>query len=139
MSVFTDYIEIHSKHDGDIQDITGKVQASLNNSKLEKGTITVFVPGSTGTVTTIEFEPGLLRDLPEALDRVFPKGLPYHHEMRWHDGNGHSHVRASFMKPDLTIPFVNGSLILGTWQQIVFMELDARPRDRKLVVQIIGE
>jgi len=97
------------------------------------------VPGATGAVTTIEYEPGLLKDLPAILERISPKGMEYEHELRWHDGNGHSHCRASILGPSLTVPFVDKKLTLGTWQQIVFVELDVRSRNRKLIVQIIGE
>jgi secondary thiamine-phosphate synthase enzyme len=97
------------------------------------------VPGSTGALTTIEYEPGLLHDLPTALERVAPRETSYEHDKRWHDGNGHSHVRASILGPSLTVPFEDGKLILGTWQQIIFIELDVRARTRDLVVQIIGE
>jgi len=99
----------------------------------------VFVPGSTGALTTIEYEPGLIHDFPAALERIVPRNIRYEHERRWHDGNGHSHVRASILGPSLTVPFTNGKLALGTWQQIVFVELDVRPRTRELVVQIVGE
>jgi secondary thiamine-phosphate synthase enzyme len=108
-------------------------------STLKNGIITVFVPGSTGALTTIEYEPGLLQDLPNALERLASKKLMYEHEKRWHDGNGHSHVRASIMGPSITVPFVDGRLTLGTWQQLVFVELDVRRRKRNLILQIVGE
>jgi len=108
-------------------------------TKLKNGIVTVFVPGSTGALTTIEYEPGLLKDFPNLLERVAPKNLAYEHEKRWHDGNGHSHVRASLIGPDLTVPFSNGRLTLGTWQQIIFVELDVRSRARNLILQIMGE
>ena len=99
----------------------------------------MFVPGSTGALTTIEYEPGLLVDFPLALQRLAPKEVPYEHENQWRDGNGHSHVRASIIGPDLSVPFLDKKLTLGTWQQIVFLGLDVRPRDRNVIVQIIGE
>jgi secondary thiamine-phosphate synthase enzyme len=139
MPVITNEITINTKREGDIVDITNEVQRSVQNSGLTNGIATVFIPGATGAITTIEYEPGLLKDLPDALDRLFPKNITYHHELRWHDGNGHSHVRASFLKPDLTAPFSNKKLILGTWQQIVFLELDNGGRRRHIVVQMIGE
>ncbi|MEM2901289.1 MAG: secondary thiamine-phosphate synthase enzyme YjbQ [Candidatus Bathyarchaeia archaeon] len=139
MVVKTDRIMLETRGEGDIQDITGLVEMSVRKSGLRNGIVTVFVPGSTGTLTTIEYEPGLLKDLPNALERIAPKAHPYEHEKRWHDGNGHSHVRASIMGPSLTVPFVEGQLTLGTWQQIVFVELDVRGRSRRLVAQIIGE
>ena len=139
MVVKTDRIMLETKGEGDIQDITGLVEMSVRKSELRNGIVTVFVPGSTGALTTIEYEPGLLKDLPNALERIAPKAHSYEHEKRWHDGNGHSHVRASIMGPSLTIPFVDGQLTLGTWQQIVFVELDVRGRSRRLIVQTIGE
>jgi secondary thiamine-phosphate synthase enzyme len=99
----------------------------------------VFNPGSTGAITTIEYEPGLVADLPAALERLFPKGMEYRHDETWHDGNGHSHVRASMMGPGLTVPIVDGRLTLGTWQQIVFVELDNKPHHRRIVVQMVGD
>ncbi|MFX0097429.1 MAG: secondary thiamine-phosphate synthase enzyme YjbQ [Candidatus Hodarchaeota archaeon] len=111
----------------------------VSKSGLSDGIATIFVPGATGAVTTIEYEPGLLKDLPAILERISPKDMEYEHELRWHDGNGHSHCRASILGPSLTVPFVDKRLTLGTWQQVVFVELDVRPRNRKLIVQIIGE
>jgi secondary thiamine-phosphate synthase enzyme len=120
-------------------DITSQVQQLLAQSDLKEGLATVFVPGSTATVTTIEYEPGLVADIKKALDRIAPRDGQYEHDERWHDGNGHSHVRASFLKPSVTIPFSNKALMLGTWQQLVFIELDVRPRNRTIVVQLIGD
>ena len=139
IAVFKEEIPIKTKGEEDIVDITGEVAHAIKSSKLRNGIACVFVSGSTGAVTTIEYEPGLLSDLPEALDRLFPKDIEYEHHLRWHDGNGHSHVRASFIGPSLTVPFSDGRLELGTWQQIVFIELDIRPRHRKIIVQVIGE
>ena len=120
-------------------DLTEKVSNFVNESGLTEGNITIFVSGSTGSVTTIEYEPGLIKDFPEMLGRIAPKNLDYGHEEMWHDGNGHSHVKASLLGPTLTVPFVNGELCLGSWQQIIFLELDTRQRTRNLVLQIIGE
>lgn len=120
-------------------DLTLKISEFLTNSNINNGNITVFVSGSTGSIITIEFEPGLKEDFPEMLNRIIPKNLDYGHEQMWHDGNGHSHVKASLIGPSLTVPFVDGELCLGTWQQIVFLELDTRSRTRNLVLQIIGE
>ncbi|MFX1485840.1 MAG: secondary thiamine-phosphate synthase enzyme YjbQ [Promethearchaeota archaeon] len=127
--------------DGEVHivDITDRVQKTVSQSGVSKGIATVFVPGATGAVTTIEYEPGLLKDLPAILERISPKGMQYEHELRWHDGNGHSHCRAAILGPSLTVPFVDKRLTLGTWQQIVFVELDVRPRNRRLMVQIMGE
>ena len=115
------------------------VQGLYSKSGLKEGIACVFVSGSTGALTTLEFEPGLLEDVPAALERMVPRAEVYEHHLRWHDGNGHSHVRASLIGPSITVPFRNGALQLGTWQQIVFMEMDVRPRKRELLVQLIGE
>jgi len=120
-------------------DITDRLQGLLEKAKSADGVAFLFVPGSTGALTTIEYEPGLTSDFPAALERLVPRDLPYEHEKRWHDGNGHSHVRASLLGPDLAVPFQRRKLLLGTWQQIVFVELDVRPRDRTVIVQLIGE
>ncbi|MGZ8889557.1 MAG: secondary thiamine-phosphate synthase enzyme YjbQ [Halobacteriota archaeon] len=122
-----------------IIDITNHVQELLAKSQLNDGLATVFVPGSTASVTTIEYEPGLIADIKKALDRIAPRDGHYEHDQRWHDGNGHSHVRAAFLKPSVVIPFSNKTLMLGTWQQLVFIELDVRPRNRTIVVQLIGD
>ncbi|AGB04960.1 secondary thiamine-phosphate synthase enzyme [Aciduliprofundum sp. MAR08-339] len=123
----------------DIIDITPMVQSIVDRSGIRNGMALVFVIGSTGAVTTIEYEPGLKKDLPAALERLFPKSIPYEHEKTWHDGNGHSHIRASFLKPDLCVPIVDGTLVLGTWQQIVFVELDVKERKRRVAVQVMGD
>lgn len=123
----------------DILNITDEVAGAVAETNLRNGIVTVFVPGSTGALTTIEYEPGLLRDLPTMLERVAPRGIEYEHEKRWHDGNGHSHVRAALLGPSITIPFEESRLTLGTWQQLVFVELDVRKRSRELILQIIGE
>jgi secondary thiamine-phosphate synthase enzyme len=122
-----------------IIDITNQVQELLTKSDLKEGLVTVFVPGSTATVTTIEYEPGLIADMEKALDRIAPKNGHYEHDQRWHDGNGHSHVRAAFLKPSVAIPFSNKTLMLGTWQQLVFIELDVRARNRTIVVHLMGD
>ncbi len=139
MTVKTKQLSIHTRGEGDILDVTSAVAEAVVETKLKNGIVTVFVPGSTGALTTIEYEPGLLKDFPNLLERVAPKNLAYEHEKRWHDGNGHSHVRASLIGPGLTVPFSNGRLTLGTWQQIIFMELDVRSRARNLILQIMGE
>lgn len=138
-TVLTKQLLIQTMGEGDISDITHKVSEAVVETKFKNGIVTVFVPGSTGALTTIEYETGLLKDLPDMLERVAPKDFEYEHEKRWHNGNGHSHVRASLIGPSLTVPFVNGRLTLGTWQQIIFMELDVRSRVRNLVIQIMGE
>ncbi|MCD6275244.1 MAG: YjbQ family protein [Thermoplasmata archaeon] len=135
------YEEINLSTSGevDIIDITGMVESVVERSGIKNGIALVFAIGSTAAITTIEYEPGLKKDLPAALERLFPRGINYEHEKTWHDGNGHSHIRASFLKPDLCVPIVDGHLILGTWQQIVFVELDIRRRERRVAVQIIGD
>ena len=138
MSVVTKELHFDTKGEVDIRDITEKVNRALRESEIEDGIVTIFVPGATGAVTTIEYEPGLLQDLPAALERLFPKGIEYEHEYRWHDGNGHSHVRASFLGSSLTVPFRNKTLMLGTWQQVVFVELDNKKRSRRVILQILG-
>ena len=120
-------------------DLTAKIADYLVQSNICDGIITIFVVGSTGSIITIEFEPGLIRDFPDMLSRIIPKDMKYGHEKIWHDGNGHSHVKASLIGPSLTIPFVDKKLCLGRWQQVVFLELDTRSRDRELILQIIGE
>ena len=132
-------INLSTAGEVDIIDITGMVQSVVDRSGIKNGLALVFVIGSTGAITTIEYEPGLKKDLPAALERLFPKNINYEHEKTWHDGNGHSHIRASFLKPDLCVPIVGGNLILGTWQQIVFVELDVRRRHRRIAVQIVGD
>jgi len=139
MTVETKSLKIQTSRENEIIDITEKVADVVKNSRIKNGIVTVFVSGSTGALTTIEFEPGLLQDFPELLSRIAPNDIDYAHEQMWHDGNGRSHVKDSLVGPSLTIPFTSKSLTLGTWQQIVFLELDTRKRTRNLVVQIIGE
>jgi len=137
--VITETISINTKGFCDIIDITSQVLSILKQSLMANGLITIFCPGSTGSITTIEYESGVLQDLKKALERIAPSDIPYDHDKRWGDGNGFSHVRAALMKPSLTIPLVNGKLTLGTWQQVVFIDFDNRKRNRDIVVQIIGD
>ena len=139
MEIVTEQFTVSSRGNSDVVDITEQVAVILAQHKLREGIATVFVSGSTASITTTEFEPGLRRDIPEALQRIAPQGPRYHHDDTWHDGNGHSHVRAAFMGPSLTIPFSRGELLLGTWQQIVLVDHDNRPRDRTIFVQLIGK
>lgn len=132
-------ISISTKGYSDILDITPHVDGIINRSGIKNGLVTVFCPGSTGAITTIENESGVLRDLQRAIERIAPSDIPYEHDRRWGDGNGFSHVRAALMKPSLTIPLVQGRLSLGTWQQIVFIDFDNRKRSRGLLVHIIGD
>lgn len=131
---------ISTKGENHILDITEIVNKNVKKSNIKNGLVNIFVPGSTGAITTIEYEPGLCEnDLPEALNRIAPKNARYIHHLRWGDDNGHSHVRASIIGPSLTVPIKNGELVLGTWQQIIFIELDTRPRNRRIALTIIGE
>jgi secondary thiamine-phosphate synthase enzyme len=138
MEVITGRISVSTRGNSEVRDITEDVAAVLSESGLKEGLVTVFVTGSTASITTTEFEPGLKKDIPEALDRLAPHGSRYHHDDTWHDGNGFSHVRAAVMGPSLSVPFSRGELLLGTWQQIVLIDHDNRPRDREIVVQLMG-
>jgi secondary thiamine-phosphate synthase enzyme len=139
MAIFSETISLSTKGFSDILDITHQVDAVTDRSGIKNGLVTVFCPGSTGSVTTIEHETGVLRDLQRAIEKIAPSNIPYEHDKRWGDGNGFSHVRAALMKPSLTIPLIGGKLALGTWQQIVFIDFDNRSRERNLTVQIMGE
>ena len=139
MTVVTKTIEVKSKNENDMIDLTEKTAKAVIDSEIKSGNVTIFVSGSTAALTTIEFEPGLKKDFPEMLQRIAPDDIEYGHEQMWHDGNGRSHIKASLIGPSLTVPFTNGQLLLGTWQQIVLIELDTRSRSRSLVLQIIGE
>jgi len=138
MAVYMDKIQLKTD-EMDIVDITSEVQSSVSKSGISNGMVCVFCPGSTGAITTIEYEPGLIHDLPAALERIAPKGANYEHEKMWHDGNGHSHVRASIIGPSIVVPVADGRLQLGTWQQIVFVECDVRSRNRILLTHVFGE
>jgi secondary thiamine-phosphate synthase enzyme len=123
----------------DVHDLTSKVQDLLKSSRLTHGIVTVFVPGSTAGITTIEFESGVIEDLKKAIERIAPQNIHYDHDARWGDGNGFSHVRAALLGPSLTVPFSYGKLQLGTWQQIILIDFDNRPRRREILVQVVGE
>ena len=139
MTVVTQDITLQSRGNCDIIDITSQVAKSVDKSGINNGTATLFIVGSTAGITTIEYEPNLLSDFKKMWDRVIPQNIPYEHDRTWGDGNGHSHVRASTLGASLTIPFVNKKLPLGTWQQIIFVDFDNRPRSRKIVIQMLGE
>jgi len=139
MTVVTKSITFKTRGNCDIIDITSEVASEVKQSGVNSGMVTLFIFGSTAGLTTIEYEPGLLSDFKEMWDRIIPQNMPYEHNKAWGDGNGHSHVRASALGASLTIPFVNKRLTLGTWQQIVFVDFDVRPRSRELVLQLIGE
>lgn len=131
--------EISTKGQGDAHDITPAVARAVAQSGMRAGVATVFVVGSTAAITTIEFEPGAVHDLNAVFEELAPRAAEYRHHLRWGDDNGSSHVRAAMLGPSITVPFKNGELLLGTWQQIALFEFDTRPRRRELVVQIIGE
>jgi secondary thiamine-phosphate synthase enzyme len=136
---YSETISLSTKGFSDIIDITDRVDSVVGHSKIRDGLVTVFCPGSTGGITTIEYESGVLKDLQKAIEKIVPSNVPYEHDKRWGDGNGFSHVRAALMKPSLSIPLIKGRLTLGTWQQIVFIDFDNRKRERNLIVQIVGE
>ncbi len=139
MAIYTREIEVDAKADVDIHDITPQVSRAVRESGLRSGVVTVFVPGATGAVSTLEYEPGLLKDIPRALERIAPSDIDYEHHKTWGCDNGRSHVRATLVGPSLVVPFTDGELLLGTWQQIVFMNLDTKARKRRVVLQIMGE
>ena len=138
MKVISKTIQLSSKGEDDVIDITRQVSNVVKDSNIENGTVTIFLVGSTAAITTIEYEPGLISDFPEMLSRIIPKNVEYEHDNTWHDGNGHSHVRASLVGPSLTVPIIDSKLTLGTWQQIVLLEMDTRPRNRTLILQIMS-
>lgn len=139
MAVHQDYIQLATDKNGDMHDLTDKVNAIVKHSGIQTGMVHVFNIGSTASIGTIEFEPGLERDLPELLNKLIPPSRDYGHEQTWHDGNGHSHLQATWLGPSLIVPLKNGRLELGTWQQIFHLECDVKPRRRQIVVTIYGE
>jgi secondary thiamine-phosphate synthase enzyme len=139
MQIVTENIQVSTRGNSKPVDITESVADVLRNSGLSRGQALVFAPGATAGITTIEFEPGLVHDFPEMLERIAPADIPYQHDGTWGDGNGHGHVRASLIGASLTVPFKDSQLLLGTWQQIVLVDCDNRPRKRSIVVQLIGE
>ena len=139
MSVKTFSIHLSTRGEADIHDITDSISRQVAQSGIKNGTVTIFCPSSTSALTTIEYESGAVSDLKRLFDEIIPQNREYAHNARWHDGNGHSHVRASLLGPSLTIPFVNGELTLGTWQQVIYVDFDNKPRRRELILQVIGE
>ena len=139
MQIINQRITLKTKGSGDLVNITDEISELLQKSKLIKGNVTVFNIGSTAAITTFEFEPGMIKDMQELYEKIVPSSQHYHHDDTWGDANGFSHLRAALQGPCLTIPFEKGALMLGTWQQVVLAEFDNRPRQRKIVVQIIGE
>ncbi|MFW6082829.1 MAG: secondary thiamine-phosphate synthase enzyme YjbQ [Chloroflexota bacterium] len=132
-------LELETEGHCDLLDITSQVSDALAESGIRDGTVTIFCPGSTGGLSTIEYEGGAIHDLRQVLDEIAPPDRDYRHHLRWGDDNGHSHVRSALIGPSLTVPFVDGELTLGTWQQIVFLDFDTRPRSRRLVLQLMGK
>ena len=139
MPVITASISLSTRGNADIHDITDQVRQLVTQSKLKNGVATLFCPSSTSALTTIEYEPGCLSDLRRLFDEIIPANRPYQHDQAWGDGNGHSHVRAALLGASLSVPFVESRLTLGTWQQIIYVDFDNRPRRRELVVQMVGE
>jgi secondary thiamine-phosphate synthase enzyme len=132
-------IKLSTRTHGEMHDLTDEIQSIVMQSKATAGIVNVSVIGSTAAISTVEFEPGLKRDLPELLDRLIPPSRDYGHEQAWHDGNGHSHLQATLLGPSLTLPISDGKLLVGTWQQIFLVELDVKPRNREVVVTVQGE
>ena len=139
MAIISTSISMNTKGNADILDITDQLTRAVSKSRLTTGIATIFCPSSTSALTTIEYESGAISDLRRLFDEIIPVNREYAHNERWHDGNGHSHVRAALLGPSLVIPFVDGKLTLGTWQQVIYVDFDNRPRQRELVVQLIGE
>jgi len=137
--VKTDEIRFSTSGSGDIINLTDGIQNSIRKSNINSGVITIFAPGATTGLTTIEYEPGLLKDLPQLMEKLIPSDISYEHDNTWHDGNGFSHLRSALIGPDITVPFVSKKMTLGTWQQIVFLEFDNKPRNRSVILQIVGE
>lgn len=137
--VFQDVMTFSTTGNGDIHDLTDRIAATVKKSGLKRGIVNTFAVGSTAAVTTIEFEPGLQEDLPGILNKLIPPSRNYGHERAWHDGNGHSHLQATVLGPELTLPFNDGKLLVGTWQQIVHVECDVRARQRQVIVTVYGD
>jgi secondary thiamine-phosphate synthase enzyme len=139
MEVRLNHIFLSTRGNTDILDITQKVNECIAASNILNGLVTIFCPSSTSGITTIEYEPGVLKDLNEIFNTIVPQDFNYQHDEAWHDGNGHSHIRAALLKASISIPLVDGRLTLGTWQQIVLIDFDTRPRKREIIVQILGD
>lgn len=139
MTIKTSKINLQTKGKDDMIDITGKVEEAISKTKIKDGIVTVFISGSTGSVTTIEYEPGLIKDIKDAGERLAPSGKRYAHDDTWGDGNGYSHIRASVIGPSVSVPVSSGKMTLGTWQQIVVIDHDNRSRSREVIIQVMGE
>jgi secondary thiamine-phosphate synthase enzyme len=137
--VFTGRVHLSTQGNTEMRDLSTEVQRVITDSGVHAGIATLFTPSSTSALTTIEFEPGALDDLRRSLDEIVPAGRDYRHNLRWDDGNGHAHLRAALLGPSLSVPIVDGQLALGTWQQVLFIDFDVRPRQREIVVQVVGE
>ena len=139
MNIETHSFSLKTRGNCDIIDITGKVEEIISERKFEEGNVLIFASGSTAGITTIEYEPGLLKDYPAFLEKIIPGNVRYEHDNTWHDGNGHAHIRAALQSASLTVPFNHGNLLLGTWQQIIFIDFDNRSRSREVIVQVTGK
>lgn len=139
MKVISDSLSFSTKGFNDVKDLTGPVSQRLAACRLTDGLVNIFVPGSTGGLSTIEYEPGVIEDFSKLMERLIPSDIPYNHDRKWGDGNGFSHVRSTLIGPSLNVPFSKGKLSLGTWQQIVFIDFDNRPRQRTVLLQFMGE
>ncbi len=139
MAVETREITFITKGNCDVVDVTSQISEEIKQSGINDGIVTIFVPGSTGGLSTIEYESGLVSDIKEAMERIAPQGIEYKHNLKWKDGNGHSHIRASIVGPSITIPFTKKKMLLGTWQQVIFLDFDNCSRNRRLILQILGE
>ena len=137
--ISTHRLSVNTRGDGDTINITSEVEHAIRSSALSDGVVVLFVVGSTAGLTTIEYEPGAVADLNRMFEKIAPRNAEYEHHLRWHDDNGHSHVRAALLGPSLSVPFAGGKLTLGTWQQIILVDFDTRPRRREVVVQLMGE
>ncbi|MFH1751887.1 MAG: secondary thiamine-phosphate synthase enzyme YjbQ [archaeon] len=137
--IYSKTIKLDETRELEITNLTSWVQEIIEESEIKNGICLVYTKSSTSAITTLEFEEGLKKDFPIFLEKIIPKGEKYFHELKWHDGNGHSHVRAALLKPDLTVPITKGNLDLGTWQQIVFIELDVKTRNREIIVKVLGD
>lgn len=137
MAVYTENFTMHTRGFTDIIDITQKVKSAVYSHNIKNGNVVVALAGSTASITTIEYEPGLIKDLPDVLNDIAPMDKNYHHDDTWHDGNGYAHIRAAIFGSSVSIPLIDGALLLGTWQQIVLIDFDNKPRSRNVYVQII--
>lgn len=139
MTVETRYLSVATQGGGDLLDLTAGIQEQVRTSEISQGIVTIFTPSATSGITTLEYEPGCIKDLQRVFDEIVPPGRAYAHNQRWGDGNGHSHARAALLKASLTVPLIDRKLILGTWQSVILADFDNRPRQRELILQIIGD